>query len=315
MRAYAVDDFGAPGSIHDLPLPGPDSGEILVAVHAAGVNVMDPFYVVGAVKDYMEHRFPLVPGIDFAGIVDRIGPGVDGFASGNEVYGVASKPFVGSGTFAESVVVAAGNASPKPASLDFTQAAAVPHAGLTALAVVELADPQPGQTIVVVGATGGVGSFVTQMAAARGASVVAVTTAAGVAQARDQGAADTIDHEAGDVATALRERHPEGIDTLISMYGDVETVAAIAATLRPGGLVVSPAVRADAGIAALEPMGITFKSAQRLPPARLPELTALIDGGQVHVPPITTYALDAAGEAIKVMSGGHVRGKLVIALR
>jgi D-arabinose 1-dehydrogenase-like Zn-dependent alcohol dehydrogenase len=99
------------------------------------------------------------------------------------------------------------------------------------------------------------------------------------------------------------------------MYGDVETVAAIAATLRKGGLVVSPAVRADAGTAALEPLGIRFKGAQRLPPSRLPELTALIDGGQIHVPPITSYPLEAAGDAIKAMSGGHVRGKLVITIR
>jgi D-arabinose 1-dehydrogenase-like Zn-dependent alcohol dehydrogenase len=145
--------------------------------------------------------------------------------------------------------------------------------------------------------------------------VVAVTTAAGADQAREQGAADTIDHQATDVPTALRERYPAGFDTLISMYGDVETVAAIAATLRKGGLVVSPAMRADAAIAALEPLGITFKGAQRLPPSRLPELTALIDGGQIHVPPINTYPLDDAGDAIKAISGGHVRGKLVITIR
>jgi NADPH:quinone reductase-like Zn-dependent oxidoreductase len=315
MHAFAFDNFGAPGSVHELPVPEADSGEILVSVHAAGVNVMEPFTVSGALKDYMEHRFPLVPGIDFAGVVDRIGAGVDGFAPGDEVYGIASKPFIGAGSYAESVVVGAGSAAPKPQSLDFTQAAAVPHVGLTALGAVELADPQPGQTIVVVGATGGVGSFVTQMAAARGATVVAVTTAAGAAQACEQGATDTIDHQTTDVPAALRERYPAGIDTLISMYGDVETVTAIAATLRKGGLVVSPAVRADAGIAALEPLGITFKGAQRLPPSRLPELTALIDGGQIHVPPITTYPLDAAGDAIKVISGGHVRGKLVITVR
>jgi NADPH:quinone reductase-like Zn-dependent oxidoreductase len=315
MRAFAFDAFGAPGSIHELPVSDPDSGEILVTVHAAGVNVMEPYTVSGALKDYMEHRFPLVPGIDFAGVVDRIGAGVDGFAPGDEAYGIAAKPFIGAGSYAESLVVGAGNAAPKPESLDFTQAAAVPHVGLTALGAIELADPQPGQTIVVVGATGGVGSYVTQMAAARGATVVAVTTAAGAAQARDQGAADTIDHQATDVPTALRERYPAGFDTLISMYGDVETVAAIAATLRKGGLVVSPAMRADAAIAALEPLGITFKGAQRLPPSRLPELTALIDGGQIHVPPINTYPLDDAGDAIKAISGGHVRGKLVITIR
>ena len=314
IRAYAVDDFGAPGSIHQLPAPEPGQGEILVRVRAAGVNVMDPYYISGALRDYMEHRFPLVPGIDFAGVVDRIGAGVDGFAPGDEVYGIASKPFVGAGSFAESVVTGVDNAAPKPESLDFADAAAVPHVGLTALAAVEAADPQPGQTIAVVGATGGVGSFVTQMASARGATVVAVTTASGAAQARDYGADEAIDYEATDVPGALRERYPAGVDTLISMHGDVDVVAAIAATLREGGLVVSPALRADAATLVLEPLGVTFKSVSRLPASRLPELTALIDGGQLRVPPITTYSLEDTGEAIKAMSAGHVRGKLVITI-
>jgi NADPH:quinone reductase-like Zn-dependent oxidoreductase len=314
MRAFAVDEFGGPGSIHQLPRPEPGPGEILVTVRAAGVNVMDPYYVSGALKDYMEHRFPLVPGIDFAGVVDRIGAGVDGFATGDEVYGIASKPFVGAGTFAESVVTGIDNAAPKPESLDFADAAAVPHVGLTALAAIQAADPQPGQVIVVVGATGGVGSFVTQLAAARGATVIAVTSAVGEAQARAYGADETIDYQAADVATAVRERYPAGVDTIISTHGDADVVARIAGALRKGGLVVSPALRADAAIAALEPLGVAFKSVNRLPASRLPELTALIDGGQLRVPPIKTYSLEATGEAIKAMSAGHVRGKLVITI-
>jgi NADPH:quinone reductase-like Zn-dependent oxidoreductase len=314
IRAFAADEFGVPGSIHQLPMPEPGPGEILVTVRAAGVNVMDPYYLSGALKDYMEHRFPLVPGIDFAGVVDRIGAGVDAFAPGDEVYGIAAKPFVGAGSFAESLATSTDNAAPKPESLDFTEAAAVPHVGLTALAAVEAADPQPGQTIVVVGATGGVGSFVTQLASARGATVVAVTTASGAGQAREYGADEAIDYQSTDVPAALKERYPAGVDSVISTHGDVDVVAQIAGALRKGGLVVSPALRADAAIAALEPLGVTFKSANRLPASRLPELTALIDGGQIRVPPIKTYSLEATGEAIKAMSAGHVRGKLVITI-
>jgi NADPH:quinone reductase len=315
MRAFAVDEFGAPGSIHQLPIPEPGPGEILVAVHAAGVNVMDPFYVAGVMKDYMEHRFPLVPGIDFAGVVERVGADVERFAAGDEVYGINSKPWVGGGTFAESVVVGADGAAPKPESLDYAEAASVPHVGLTALAAVEEADPQPGHAIVVVGATGGVGSFVTQLAAARGATVVAVTTASGATQAREYGAAETIDYQAGNVAAALQDRYPDGVDTVISTYGDVDVVAGVALALRKGGIVVSPAMRADAAKAALDPLGVTFKSANRLPPSRLPELTALIDGGQLRVPPITAYALEATADALKAMATGHVRGKLVVTIR
>jgi NADPH2:quinone reductase len=314
MRAFAVDEFGVTGSIHQIPVPEPSTGEILVTVHAAGVNVMDPLYVAGVLKDYMEHRFPLVPGIDFAGVVERVGPDVERFAAGDDVYGINTKPFVGAGTFAESVVVPVDGAAPKPETLDYAQAASVPHVGLTALAAVEQADPQPGQTVVVVGATGGVGSFVTQLASVRGATVVALTTASGAAQAREYGAAETIDYEAGDVSATLKARYPAGVDAIISAHGDVDVVAAMAGSLREGGIVVSPAMRADAANAALQPLGITFKSANRLPPARLPDLTALIDGGQLRVPPIAEYSLDATPDALKAMAAGHVRGKLVITI-
>lgn len=315
MRAFAVDEFGAPGSIHQLPVPEPGPGEILVTVHAAGVNVMDPLYIAGVLKDYMEHRFPLVPGIDFAGVVERVGADVERFAAGDDVYGINSKAWVGAGTFAESVAVGADGAAPKPESLDYAQAASVPHVGLTALAAIEEADPQPGQTIVVVGATGGVGSFVTQLASARGATVVALTTASGATQAREYGAAETIDYQAGNVGASLQDRYPDGIDTIISTHGDVDVVAGVALALREGGMVVSPAMRADIAKAALEPLGVAFQGANRLPPSRLPELTALIDGGQLRVPPITAYPLEATPEALKAMAAGHVRGKLVITIR
>jgi NADPH:quinone reductase-like Zn-dependent oxidoreductase len=315
VRAFAVDEFGATGSIRELPIPEPGAGEVLVAVHAAGVNVMDPLYFAGVLKDYMEHRFPLVPGIDFAGVVERTGSGVDGFAAGDEVYGVSTKPFVGAGSFAEYVVAGAENLAPKPQSLSFVEAAVVPHVGLTALAAIEAADPQPGQVLVVIGATGGVGSFVTQLASARGATVVAVTAESGVAQARDYGAADTIDYSAEDVGEALRSRYSQRIDSVIAAYGDIEMLRAIAPSLRPGGVVVSPAMQPGDAEPALQPLGLTFKSANRLPASRLPELTALIDGGQLRVPPITSFPLDAASEAMTEMAGGHVRGKLVITVR
>lgn len=314
-RAFAVDEFGAAGSIHQLPITEPGEGEILIAVHAAAVNAVDPMYASGMFKDYMEHRLPLVLGLDFAGVVERIGPEVYGFSNGDAVYGIVAKPFVGAGTFAESVTVGADSTAPKPASLDFTEAASIPTAGLTALAAVEAADPQPGQVVVLVGATGGVGSFVSQLAAARGATVVAVTAGGGAPQAREYGAAETFDYEAGNVAEALQAKYPAGVDAVISTHRDLEVVIGVAEALRKGGVVVSPAIRAEEGAAAFEPLGITFKAANRLPPSRLPELTALIDGGQLRVPPITVYPLEAAADALATMATGHVRGKLVISIR
>ena len=315
MRAFALDELGAAGSVHQLPIPEPEEGEILIAVHAAAVNAVDPMYASGMFKDYMEHRLPLVLGLDFAGVVERRGPQVDGLSIGDAVYGIAAKPFVGAGTFAESVTAGADDTAPKPASLDFTEAASVPTAGLTALAAIEAVDPRPGQVIVLHGATGGVGSFAAQLAAARGATVVAVTAGGGAAQARDYGAAETIDYESGSVAEELRTRYPAGVDAVISTHRDLESVVAIAEAMRKGGLVVSPAIRAEDGAAALQPLGVTFKSANRLAPSRLPELTALIDAGQLRVPPITVYKLEATADALAAMATGHVRGKLVIRIR
>jgi NADPH:quinone reductase-like Zn-dependent oxidoreductase len=312
MRAFAVDEFGATGSIHQLPVPEPAEGEVLVRVHAAGVNVMDPIYTAGWMKDYLEHRFPLVPGIDLSGVVERVGAGVERFAAGDEVYGIVAKPVVGEGTFADSVVAKADGLAPKPASLTHVQAAAVPHIGLTALAAVEASDPQPGQVVVVVGASGGVGSFVTQLAAARGARVVAVASGPGALQAREYGASDAVDYASGDVAEQLRSRHPKGADALIDLHSDAEELARYGEAVRSGGVVVSPRGPAAAAAPALKEHGVRFVSANRLPASRLPDLTALIEGGQLRVPPIKSFPLDETASAIAEMAKGHVRGKLVI---
>ena len=313
MRAFAIDEFGAPGSVHELPVPEPGEGEILVAIKAAGVNRMDPSYVGGMAKERMEHRFPLVPGIDLAGVVEKVGPHTNELAVGDEVYGVSYKPFVGAGTFAEYAVVGADGVAPKPKSLTFTEAAAVPLAGLTALAAVEAIDPRPGGAVVIVGPTGGVGSFATRMTIARGARVVAVSAADAADQARSLGAADVIDYQS-DVAGTLAARYPDGIDGVIATYGDIELIKTIAKFLKPGGVVSSPAVWGD-GPQQLEAAGITFKAANRLPADRLHELTALFDGGQLKPAPVTTYPLEAAGDAIATIAAGHARGKLVIAVR
>jgi NADPH:quinone reductase-like Zn-dependent oxidoreductase len=312
MRAFAVDEFGATGSIHQLPVPEPAEGEVLVRVHAAGVNVMDPIYTAGWMKDYLEHRFPLVPGIDLSGVVERVGAGVERFAAGDEVYGIVAKPVVGEGTFADSVVAKADGLAPKPASLTHVQAAAVPHIGLTALAAVEASDPQPGQVVVVVGASGGVGSFVTQLAAARGARVVAVASGPGALQAREYGASDAVDYASGDVAEQLRSRHPKGADALIDLHSDAEELARYGEAVRSGGVVVSPRGPAAAAAPALKEHGVRFVSANRLPASRLPDLTALIEGGQLRVPPIKSFPLDETASAIAEMAKGRVRGKLVI---
>src|SRR5437762_8151481 len=103
MRAFLVEQFGAPGQVGDKPKPEAGEGQLLVRVQAAGVNAMDPIFRAGFAKDFMEHRFPLTPGLDYAGTVEEVGPGVEGFDGGDEVLGAVGKPYAGEGTFAEFV--------------------------------------------------------------------------------------------------------------------------------------------------------------------------------------------------------------------
>ena len=314
MRAYAVDTFGVSGSVHELPVPQPAEGEVLVRVHAAGVNVMDPLYISGAIKDYMEHRFPLVPGIDLSGTVEAIGPGVSEVAVGDEVYGVSTKPFVGAGTFAEYAVVPASGLAPKPQNVSHEEAGAVPHAALTALAAIEAADPQPGSLLLLVGAAGGVGSFASQLASQRGARVIAVTGPASAAQAQELGAAETVDYTAGDPVATLRERYPDGIDALVDVHSGAEDFARYGSLVHAGGVAVSTRGPAGAAAPELEAHGVRFAAANRLPPQRLPELTALLERGELRAPPVKSFPLERTGEALADMAAGHVRGKLAITI-
>jgi NADPH:quinone reductase-like Zn-dependent oxidoreductase len=312
MRAFAVDSFGSTGSVHEVPVPTPGEGEVLVRVRAAGVNVMDPIFTGGYIKDYMEHRFPLVPGIDLSGVVEAIGPGVSMLATGDDVYGVSTKPFVGEGTFAEFVAVPAAGLARKPTALSHAQAAALPHAALTALAAVDAADPQAGQVFLLVGAAGGVGSIASQLAALRGATVVAVTSAASAAIARSLGAQETVDYSAGNAVEQIKAAYPDGVDALIDLHSDAEPFARYASLVREGGVAVTPRGPAGAAAPQIEKRGVRFVSANRAAPDRLGEISDAIDAGTLQVPPLKTFSLDHASDAIAEMAGGHVRGKLVI---
>jgi NADPH:quinone reductase-like Zn-dependent oxidoreductase len=312
VRAFAVDSFGAKGSVHEVPIPEPGEGEVLVRVHAAGVNVMDPIFTGGYIKDYMEHRFPLVPGIDLSGLFESIGPGVTTFAVGDEVFGVSAKPFVGEGTFAEYVAAPASGLARKPAGLSHAEAASLPHAALTALAAVDAADPQPRQVILLVGAAGGVGTIASQLASQRGARVVAVTSAASAEHARSYGAAETADYSSGDVVEQIKASHPDGVDGVIDLHSDADEFARYASLVRKGGVAVTTRGPAGAAAPEIEMRGVRFASANRAAPERLAEISEAVDAGRLRVPPLKTFRLEQAPEAMAEIANGHVRGKLVI---
>jgi NADPH2:quinone reductase len=310
MRAFAIDRFGEPGSVREVPTPQPGEGEVLVRVKAASLNAFDWVVVQGYAKDYMEHRFPLTPGTDASGVIEAVGANVDGFAVGDDVYGAAEKPFQGAGSLAEFLVTPASAVTPKPATVDHVSAATLPVAGLTALSATEATAAHEGQVVVVTGSTGGVGSFATQLLEKRGARVLAVAREENADYARSLGADDTVDYTKGALAELVRARYPEGVDAVVDTTGDGELVGGLAELVRPEGAVVSVAGAVPDEV--IERRGLRGANVNRAPLSRLPELARMIEAGDLRVPAIKTYPLDDAAEALQEQGTRHVPGKLVL---
>ena len=176
MKAVTWNELGAqPALRDDLPEPTAGAGEVLVRVRASSVNPVDNGIAAGMVKDMVPHEFPVTLGRDFAGIVEQVGADVTAVSAGDEVFGFvpAMGPTVHAGSWAESIVVRPSILTKKPDGVDTATAGAVPLAAATAILCVDALDLSPGETVLIVGATGGVGSVAVQLAAAAGATVLA----------------------------------------------------------------------------------------------------------------------------------------------
>jgi NADPH:quinone reductase-like Zn-dependent oxidoreductase len=313
MKAFAIDEFGQPGSLHDVPVPEPSEGEVRVRVAAAGLNPFDNAVVRGDMRDRMKHGFPLVPGMDGSGAVDAVGPGVSGWSEGDEVFGSVGKGHLGEGTLAELVNMSVGTIARKPSTIEHATAAAIPTAGVTALNMADALALAKGQTVVAVGATGGVGSYLVQLAARRGARVVVVCHGENADYARRLGAADVVDYTAGDIAEAVHSMYPDGIDAIADMHGDREGLARLVEQVRSGGHVASVVGAADAetlgdlGIEATNVMG-------RVTTGSLEALSSMLVAGEIASPAIRSFSLVEADDALAAVATHHVRGKIVVAV-
>ncbi|GCD41648.1 NADP-dependent oxidoreductase [Streptomyces paromomycinus] len=304
MKAIITHSYGDPGQLTwtDRPDPkvGPDS--VLVRVKAVGVNPVDWKVLAGHLDPLMNVHFPLIPGWDVAGVVERTGLDATEFAVGDEVVGYVRKDEVQHGTFAELVAAPVRTLARKPAALSWQQAAGLPLAGLTALQVLDRVGVTKGETVLVHAASGGVGSLGAQIAVARGARVIGTASERNHDFLRSLGA-EPVTYGDG-LAGRVRELAPDGVDAAVDFVGngvidvsqellrDTSRVASIADNdvLEKGGHMVW--VRPDsAGLAALGD---------------------LADAGKLTVHVDTVLPLSQAAEAFRRSQEGRTRGKIVL---
>lgn len=313
MRAFAIDEFGGVGSIRELPDPVPAEGEVLVRVKSAGVSATDLAVMAGYMTGYFEHVFPLVPGIDASGVVEKVGPGVEEYRQGDEVYGYVRRMVFGLGTMAELVALPVSAVQRKPDSLTHERTAVIPHCALTAMATVDAAAVGPAQRMILLGATGGVGSYLTQIASAAGVHVIAVTRKEYADYARSLGAAEVIDYVAAEPVGAIVKRCPMGVEAVVDLVGIPELTAGMATLARSGGRVVSIVLPPD--VEALAERGVQGILANRFTAdEQFPELGARIAAGEVRIPVVQTFPFEAVADALALQATKHVHGKLALTL-
>lgn len=293
-----------------LDLPEVGEGDVLVRVKAAGLNPLDAIIREGHFQDAVPSIFPTVAGFDVAGIVEQVGPGVSRLAVGDEVYGMAYRPTVQHGTFAQHIVVPEYYLTARPRSLSWEAAGGLPLVGTTACQALRTAGRlQAGETVLLLGASGGVGSVAIQLAKHMGATVIAVAGAQSAAFMKALGADFTVDYAAGPLAEALQKIAPQGVDLLVdAVSGD--TLTQSLAALKPTGRLVSLLTDAD-DLDLLA--GVRFvHSLTQVSIPDLDYLRELADGGKLQVPIASTFPLAEAKKAFAEIESRHKMGKVVL---
>jgi NADPH:quinone reductase-like Zn-dependent oxidoreductase len=307
MRGVAYDRFGGEDVLElrdDLPEPpvGPDT--VLVRVHAAGVNPVDVGIREGHLAGAYPHHFPITPGWDVSGVVEVAGPAVVAFRPGDEVFGYVRRDDVQWGTAAEFVPAPQRCLARKPESLSFAEAGALPLAGLTAYqALTEALDVGEGDRVLVHRAAGGVGFFAVQIAVALGAHVIGTASPRNHGFLRDAGVAEALDYSAGPISGQLSEP----VDAVLDLVGG-ETLTDAPKQVRDGARIASVV---DPSVLELGGRYVFVRPDTH----DLEELARMADAGQLRVPIAKAFPLEQVADAHRLLSGGHVRGKVVVTVR
>ena len=313
MKAFALTAADAPATLTDLPDPELAADGALVRVHAASVNGFDAYQASGGLMGMMPHDLPTIIGRDMAGEVVAVGSKRTDVAVGDLVLGfVKSTPPLHSGTWAELVAGGADMVlARKPDGLAWESAAALPLAASTALDAVDAVDPSAGDTVLIMGSTGGVGAFAVQLAARRGAHVIA-SAKPGEEDAfvRSLGADETVDYTQSDVEDTIRRLAPSGLDGLIDTVSRGEAFGPMAALVKDGGRIATTLGAAD--VPALAQRGVVATNVMGTPtPEKLASLAEQAASGSLQVPIQQTFALADAPAAIAAFAAG-TRGKIVL---
>jgi NADPH:quinone reductase-like Zn-dependent oxidoreductase len=308
MKAVRIHSYGGWETLvyEEASRPTPGSGNVLVRVHAAGVNPLDWKIREGRMRAVLNYQLPLILGIDVSGVVAALGPDVINLHVGQDVYGVVDMAL--SGSYAEYALAHAEMVAPKPKTLDYVQAASVPVVAMTAWqALFETGGLSAGQTILVHAAAGGVGIFAVQFAKSKGARVIGTASAHNLEFVRDLGADEVIDYKATPFEQAVSK-----VDMVLDTIGG-DTQERSWNVLKPGGMLVSiisssPPSQEIAAQRGLRAAGIRMQPKATL----LTEIAALLDSGQVKTVVEEVLPLAEARQAHKLSQSGHNRGKIVL---
>jgi alcohol dehydrogenase len=333
MKAFIIDRYGKKegGRIGDMPEPELRQYDVLVQVHAAGVNLLDSKIKSGEFKQILPYRMPLVLGHDVAGVVVRVGPRVRHVKVGDEVY--SRPPDHRIGAFAEFIAVAENDVAPRPKDITMEEAASIPLVGLTAWqALVERANLRKGQKVFIQAGSGGVGTFAIQLAKHIGATVATTTSSANADWVKSLGADIVIDYKKDDFQKVL-----QNYDVVLHSQGATELEKSLR-VLKPGGKLISISGPPDPDYARAVGLSWILRQVMRLLSYRtrrkakrhrvsysflfmranggqLREISRLIDSGIIRPVMDRIFALESTSEAMAYVEGGRAKGKVVVRVR
>jgi NADPH:quinone reductase-like Zn-dependent oxidoreductase len=304
-KSITFSEYGAADVLHiqDVDLPEPGPGQLRIKVRAAGVNPLDTKIREGVMKQVFPVRFPGVPGVEGAGVIEAVGEGVEGLVAGDEVFG-----HLNTGGYAEQAIAEAAKVTLKPDNLSWEQAAALPVAAETSYRALELLGLRPGETLLVHAAAGGVGTIAVQVAVARGLRVVGTASESNHEHLRALGVTPVTYGDG--LVERVRAVAPDGVDAALDAAGRGGEIAASVELTGGTDRVVTIADAVGAGKA-----GVRFTSGSggeyRGVPA-FEEALALFAAGKLEIPIHRAYPLEEAAAAQDASAGGHLTGKIVI---